>query len=229
MTSASALRERHKSETRQLILAAARRVFIREGHARFTMREVAHSLACSPGAIYLYFGGKEELLHCLVEESFSKLLDVLNDVPTGEDPTANLKARLRAYVNFGLMYPFHYHFAFLLPPTVERPKGGLPLTPHEAFEVLRRSVAECRWRGLMPSVDGETASQALWAAVHGITSLLIAKPEFPWVERERLIAQVIDMAVDGLLSGAKASEGKRRVARDRKGGRTAAQGRHGAR
>jgi hypothetical protein len=59
--------------------------------------------------------------------------------------------------------------------------------------------------------------------------LLIAKPEFPWVERERLIAQVIDMAVDGLLSGAKASERKRRVARDRKGGRTAAQGRHGAR
>lgn len=50
----------------------------------------------------------------------------------------------------------------------------------------------------MPGVDEETASQALWAAVHGLTSLLIAKPAFPWVEKERLIETVVAMAVDGL-------------------------------
>ena len=38
-----------------------------------------------------------------------------------------------------------------------------------------------------------------WAAVHGITSLLIARPTFPWVDPEELIGQVIDSAVDNLL------------------------------
>lgn len=227
MTGARALREKHRSETREAILTAAREAFVREGHARFTMRELAQSLACSPGAIYLHFTGKEALLHCLVEESFAKLLEVLNEVPSSDDPTANLKNRLRAYVNFGLVYPHHYHFAFLLTPTTQNRQGSPPLTPHEAFDVLRRSVAECRSRRLMPSVDGETASQALWAAVHGITSLLIAKPGFPWVERERLIARVIDMAVDGLMGPATGPERKRRRAQDRKGGTVAARQRHG--
>jgi AcrR family transcriptional regulator len=199
MISARALRDRHRSETRELILTAAREAFVREGHADFTMRELAQLLGCSPGAIYVHFASKEQLLNCLVEESFAKLLELLDRVPTVADPTENLKARLRAYVDFGLRYPYHYHFAFLLPTTALGQRAVSPLTPHEAFGVLRRSVGECRSHGVMRAVDEETASQALWAAVHGITSLLIAKPEFPWVERGRLIASVVDMAVDGLV------------------------------
>ncbi len=198
MDSARALRVRHKAETRELILAAARETFVREGHTEFTMRELAQRLGCSPGAIYLHFAGKEELLHRLVEESFAKLLEVLNHAPTGADPKANLKAKLRAYVEFGLLYPRHYYFAFLLPPAARTNRYASTPTPHEAFDVLRRSVGECRSRGGMQAVDEETASQALWAAVHGLTSLLIAKPDFPWVEREMLIETVIAMAVDGL-------------------------------
>jgi len=45
----------------------------------------------------------------------------------------------------------------------------------------------------------DTATQAIWAAVHGVTSLLIARPNFPWVDPEELIGQVIDSAVDSLL------------------------------
>jgi len=222
-------RERHRSESRTLILDAARQAFVRKGHERLTMRELARCLGCSPGAIYVHFSGKDELLRCLVEESFARLLDVLNEVPTGEDPAANLRARLRAYVSFGLEYPYHYHFAFLLPATTQGQEDGSSLTPHEAFDVLRRSVAECRSRGLMPSVDGEVASQALWAAIHGITSLLIAKPGFPWVERERLIARVIDMAVDGLLIAGTVRGEEKRLAGGRKGGTAATQGRHAGR
>jgi hypothetical protein len=34
--------------------------------------------------------------------------------------------------------------------------------------------------------------------MHGMTSLLIARPKFPWVNRERLIDEAIDTAVRGL-------------------------------
>jgi hypothetical protein len=49
-------------------------------------------------------------------------------------------------------------------------------------------------------MDVDVASQVLWAAGHGITSLLILRPAFPWANRETLIGQVIDAAVDGLLA-----------------------------
>jgi len=41
-------------------------------------------------------------------------------------------------------------------------------------------------------------SQALWTAIHGVTSLLIVLPRFPWADREQLIDRVIDTAIDGM-------------------------------
>jgi len=49
-------------------------------------------------------------------------------------------------------------------------------------------------------MDVDVASQALWAAVHGVTSLLVLRPTFHWANPDRVIAEVIDAAVDGLLS-----------------------------
>jgi hypothetical protein len=48
--------------------------------------------------------------------------------------------------------------------------------------------------------DVDLISQSLWAAAHGVTSLLVQRPSFPWVARNKLIAQVIKSAVQGLLS-----------------------------
>ncbi len=47
-------------------------------------------------------------------------------------------------------------------------------------------------------VDVEATSQVLWSTVHGVTSLLIAYPDFPWVDKEKLIDQMIDMIIEGL-------------------------------
>jgi hypothetical protein len=49
----------------------------------------------------------------------------------------------------------------------------------------------------------ETASQAIWSAVHGITSLLIQRPTFRWQTKESVIGQVIDSAVDGAMASAR--------------------------
>jgi hypothetical protein len=38
----------------------------------------------------------------------------------------------------------------------------------------------------------------LWAAIHGVTSLLITKPLFPWVNKNALIDLMIDNAIQGL-------------------------------
>jgi phage portal protein BeeE len=38
----------------------------------------------------------------------------------------------------------------------------------------------------------------MWAGGHGITSLLITKPNFPWANKNQLIELMIDTLIDGL-------------------------------
>jgi AcrR family transcriptional regulator len=194
---ASARREKHKKELRAEMLNAAREIFSRDGYEGFTMRKLARSVEYSPANIYLYFKDKDEIFDCLVDASFADLLEVLpqpNDA-SDEDPVSLLKRSLHTYVNFGLSHPNHYQFAFVL-----RPAGQVrPHKQRAAYESLLLKVRLCIEKKKFRTADVNLAAQALWASVHGITSLLIQRPVFPWVERDKLIRRVIDSAVDGLL------------------------------
>jgi AcrR family transcriptional regulator len=203
-------RERHKQELRRVILDAAREIFAREGYESFSMRRLATKIEYSPGSIYLHFKNKEELFETLVEESFERLLQALNKIKNGhaeDDPVEALKKGLRAYVEFGLRNPNDYRFAFLL----RRPVVKRPYRVHPAFDTMRYMVGCCVDKKSFRAVDVETTSQALWAAIHGITSLLIQRPTFPWVGKKRVIEQVITNAVDSLMAvpGVKAETGER--------------------
>ena len=45
----------------------------------------------------------------------------------------------------------------------------------------------------------DTAAQGFWAAIHGVTSLLIAHKDFPFVARKQLIDFTIETMIEGLL------------------------------
>ncbi len=182
-----------------MILDAAREIFAREGYESFSMRRLATKIEYSPGSIYLHFKNKEELFETLVDESFERLLLALNKIKNGhaeDDPVEALKKGFRAYVDFGLRNPNDYRFAFLL----RRPVVKRPYRVHPAFAIMRYMVGRCVDEKRFREVDVETTSQALWAAIHGITSLLIQRPTFPWVGKKQVIEQVIDNAVDGLMA-----------------------------
>jgi AcrR family transcriptional regulator len=207
--SAISRRRKHKEELRRVILDAAREIFVREGYESFSMRKLAEKIEYSPGSVYLHFKNKEELFECLVEESFARLLKTLTGLWNGQewqDPVEGLKKGLRAYVEFGLRNPNDYRFAFMLRPPVEK----RPYKVHGAFEALRYMVRRCVEERRFRAVDVETTAQALWASVHGITSLLIQRPAFPWVPKKKLIAQVMSAAIDSLVTapGATAEAGE---------------------
>jgi AcrR family transcriptional regulator len=188
-----------------MILDAAREIFVDHGYESFSMRKLAEKIEYSPGSIYLHFKNKEELFECLVEESFARLLKTLSDLENGQqwdDPVEELRKGMWAYVEFGLRNQSDYRFAFMLTPPVER----RPYKVHGAFEVLRNMVRRCVEEKRFRAVDVETTSQVLWASVHGITSLLIQRPAFPWTSRKKLIAEVIHTAMDSLTAAPSAAE-----------------------
>jgi AcrR family transcriptional regulator len=188
-----------KDSTRTAILNTAREIFVRDGYEGFSMRRLAADLGCAVGTPYVHFKSKEQLFLTLVEQSFERLyqcLSGLRDRHHNADPVVLLKKGMYTYIQFGLQNPNDYRFAFLLrslPPDE-------PYRVHPAFEVMRFMVARCVEERRFRDLDVETASQALWAAIHGITSLLIQRPNFPWVGRTKVIEQVINNSVDSLIA-----------------------------
>ena len=190
-------RERYREVLRREILDAAREAFVRDGYEGVSMRQLAERIGCSHGNLYRHFKDKEALFDCLVEESFDRLADGMKrliESDRGRDPVELVRTMGRAYVEFGLANPSIYEFAFLL-----RRPGQSAGKPHVAYQRLRSLVQRCLDEKRFRRVDVDAASQALWAAVHGITSLLILRPTFPWADRNKLIGQVVDAAVNGLL------------------------------
>lgn len=193
-------REEQREKSRVDIREAARAIIVRDGYQDFSMRKLASEIGSSTGSTYLYFRSKEDLFRSLVDESFSRLnesLKVLADEPR-KDPVSRLKLGLSLYVDWGCRHPNDYQIAFLL-----LDPGPGPDKTHEAFDVLRAMVAACLREGRARSERVEIASQAIWSAVHGITSLLIQRPSFPWRSKASAIRQVIDSAVDGAVGASR--------------------------
>jgi AcrR family transcriptional regulator len=195
-------RAREKKELRQEILDAARDLFLREGYENVSMRKIAEKIEYSPTTIYLYFQDKADLLDCICEETLGRLVRKQNVLEqTVADPLERLRLALRSYIEFGLKHPNHYMVTFVMTRTME----SMPMKAHEmgqrAFNFLRTQLALCEERKLLEVSDVEATAQILWASIHGLTSLLIARPKFPWVERDRLIDTLIDTTLAGLRVG----------------------------
>lgn len=198
-------REREREEIRTKILDAARELFVREGYEAVTMRRIAEKIEYSPTAIYFHFRDKETLLREICDADFLTLAHSIAEAGQIADPIARMKATGLAYVRFGLEFPNHYQLMFMTPHpplgdehAVER---GNP--EEDAYAFLKGTVEEAiaQNRFLPGFTDADLIAQTMWAGVHGVISLQIAKCNDSWVDWRPLEARaqlMIDTLVDGL-------------------------------
>jgi AcrR family transcriptional regulator len=180
-------REREKLEIRELILDAARELFVQEGYDGVSMRKVAEKIEYSPTAIYLHFADKEELFHELCHADFAKLAEEFNVLAQHPDPVERLRQTGLAYVRFGLENPNHYKLMFMTPhprPELNERDFEVKDNPEkDAYAFLKLLVQQAIDAGVFREElkDAELLSQTLWGALHGVISLQIAKCSDPWV------------------------------------------------
>lgn len=192
-------RTRQKETLRQEILDAAREMFVEEGFESVSMRKIADRIEYSPTTIYLHFKDKADLFNQLCEETFAQLARRLEQLSHRHtDPLAYLREGLRCYIDFGLKNPHHYTVTFIMKPKDSGDYNFENSIGKRAFAHLRSAVETCVTTGKFRPVDVDTAAQGLWAAVHGVTSLLIAHEDFPFVPRKKLIEHTINTMVEGL-------------------------------
>ena len=63
------------------------------------------------------------------------------------------------------------------------------------YAFLREAVGRCVAQGIFRTDDADLVSQQIWTKIHGLTSLLITHPDFPWIERERLIEAALECSM----------------------------------
>jgi AcrR family transcriptional regulator len=197
---------------RREILDAASQLFVEEGYQRVTMRRIAARIEYSPTTIYLYFKDKKELLAAVCEETFSQLAARLEGLRrTATTPLGYLREGLRTYVDFGLAHPHQYIVTFM--SAGPRVDGAFEHSiGSRAFDTLRAGLKACVDSGDLSARDLDTTAQALWAAVHGVTSLLITMGGFPFVDRQTLVDHTVDTLIAGLRPQPTAGPGRRPTA-----------------
>jgi AcrR family transcriptional regulator len=197
-------REREREEIRTRILDAARDLFAAEGYEAVTMRRIAERIEYSPTAIYFHFKDKETLLHEICDADFLTLAHQLVETSKIADPIEKLRATGHAYVRFGLNHPNHYRLMFMTPhpPLGEEhsvEKGNPEEDAYQFLEdIVSQAITEGRFHEGLTDVD--LLSQTIWAGMHGVVSLHIAKYNDNWVDW-RSFEERAHLMVETLIRG----------------------------
>jgi AcrR family transcriptional regulator len=95
-------RIQRRAEARRLeILRAAARTFRRRGFAGAGMRDIAAEADLSPGNLYHYFKGKDEILYFCQDRWLDHMLDVVREAGTrGRSPANVLRHVLETHVRY---------------------------------------------------------------------------------------------------------------------------------
>lgn len=79
-------------QRREAILDAAERCFARAGFHRTSMQRICKEAGISPGALYVYFASKEDLIAGITERDRAKLAEKLSTLPDAPDLMSALAA-----------------------------------------------------------------------------------------------------------------------------------------
>ena len=182
---------------REQILVATERLLVETGSEEaVSIRSVAEATGVTPPSIYRHFTDKAHLLFEVCERQFARLDAAIEEAVAGiDDPLGGLRARGRAYVRFGVEHPEHYRIMFM-GPAYARPDQWDDILGTGSFGHLVEAIGACIASGhLRADLDAFTTALHVWANIHGLTSLLVARPTIPWPDLESLVERHLDLCM----------------------------------
>lgn len=187
---------------REEILEATERLLIETGSEEaVSIRAVANATGVTPPSIYRHFTDKTHLLFEVCARHFVAMDEAIQAAVTDiDDPLLAMRARGRAYVRFGMDHPEHYRIMFM-GPAYETPDQWDDLLGTGAFANLVKGIEALVDAGLLRGgTDPFQAALHVWANVHGLTSLLVARPEMPWPDLPQFIDDHLELCLRPLVA-----------------------------
>ena len=200
----------HHGNLRAALVDAGFDLARRGGPAAVVLRAVSREAGVSHNAAYRHFDDHGDLLAAVGERCMARLGRLMQErtaAVVAGDPAAQARARLeaigRAYIEFARTEPGWFTMAFSGaashgPP---RPAGpGHVDDGHDPFLLLGARLDELVQVGVVAPERRPGLEYAAWAAVHGLSALLVDGPlrPLPDAEVEHAIATVLAVVLRGL-------------------------------
>jgi AcrR family transcriptional regulator len=168
-----------------------------------SIRAVAERVGRTSPAIYLHFADKQTLILSVCDRMFERLAEVSSAAQAPfTDPIDRMRACARAYVDFALDQPAAYRVLFM--DQRQEWKGEMAtmaqLRESVCFRSLHDNVVQAYEDGRFQGPGPDLTALVLWIAVHGLASLLLAKPGFEWPPVDTMVDLIIDTQLRGILA-----------------------------
>jgi AcrR family transcriptional regulator len=113
-----------------------------------------------------------------------------------------VRMMLEAYMAFALENPNAYQLVFCGASGVmsEEKTEATEHLGDLCFQKFIDALTDIAASGRLRTGSAQSAAQALWAACHGLVSLIIIKPKFNWAESEELRQVLLDGMLHGLVA-----------------------------
>ena len=141
-------------DTREKILAAARRAFESHGLEGLSLRDVAAKVGITPMAIYRHFENKDALVDALVMDALDEWSALVTALPAAEG-VAKIEQMGEAFLDFALHEPRRFEAAFLLPSRKARRypddfAAGRSPAGNVQLQVLEEGIRQGKVAGASP-------------------------------------------------------------------------------
>lgn len=203
-------REASKSETRRLILSAARKLFLKKGVEQCTMRAIAKEAGVSAASVVVHFKNKTALLEVALYEDIGRTIaQATASPPRKKDLLSRIMQVSKALFAF---YDSHRNLyrtlvrSTVFEPAAENPHLTKQLEQHLQFfaELIEHEKTQ---GNVFPDVDAKIASMSLSSLYFGVLTLFFRSPEMTAPMAVELLTAMTQQYLTGIMCRGRRNDG----------------------
>ncbi|MEA4971035.1 MAG: TetR/AcrR family transcriptional regulator [Candidatus Pelethousia sp.] len=192
--------KQQSEEVRGRILETARRIIEEMGVEALSIRQITNEMGYSPGIVYHYFRDKDEILSCVLQDSYKRILSAIRPLRGDLAPDEAIRLSITNYIESALQWPAEYKAIMLsASPQILNFTSVLGADDHSpALAALIETLEAGIEAGLFAPCDVKTTAGAIWSAMFGLLIRLIIERGISSEQRAGLIARQIEIILKGL-------------------------------